>query len=100
MTWRDPGGEKAHSLNRKVRRNQFASSFVQAPLSLQEAVLVAQTAEVLRKSWFARVPPKVPPNSRSLALVLELAGRVDTRLYQRPTFVEFMSLVEQAEGVE
>ena len=97
LTWRPPGGDSAQRRTRagRVRRDQFASLFVQAPLSLQQAALVAETAEILRQSPFA----PLPRNSRSRALgrVLELAGQVDTRLYQRPAFVEFVSLVGQAE---
>jgi hypothetical protein len=97
LTWQEAGGENGNrrKLTRKVHRNQFAYSFLEVPPSLQEAALVAETAEILRQSPFA----PLPRNSRSLALarVLELAKQVDTQLYERPTFVEFLSLVEQAQ---
>lgn len=98
LSWRLPEGSntKRQMLVRKVLREQFATTFAQSPLSLQEAALVAQTAEVLRKSPFARALR----GAHRLAGVLELAAVVDTRLYDRPTFVEFLSLVEQADGAK
>lgn len=96
LSWQEPGpppGER-HKVTRKIRRGQFGYSFLEAPLCLQEAALVAETAEILRRSPFA----PLPRNSRSMAMmrVLELARQVDTRLHQRPTFVEFISVVDRA----
>jgi len=54
---------------------------------------VAETVEVLRKSPFTLQRPK----PRSLAGVLDLAEQLDTRLYQWPSFVRFIELVEQAD---
>jgi len=98
LSWQIPGGSDVdrRTNRRKVRRGQFAASFVQSPLSLQQAALVAQTAEVLRKSPFARVPR----GEHRLSGVLELASVADTRLYERPTFVEFISVVEQADAAK
>lgn len=95
LTWRDPAGGEQHTVTRTVRRKQFGSSFVEAPLALTEAALVAEAAEVLRLSPYALGSR----GSRSLALarVLQLADQVDTRLYRRPTFVKFLSLVRQAQ---
>lgn len=95
LTWREPGPGKPHLLTSTVRRGQFGSSFAEAPLPLQEAALVAEAAEVLRQSPYS--PNSWDSPSRGLAWVLQLAGQVDTRLYQRPSFVEFVSLLEQAE---
>jgi len=97
LTFTEPGGEKAQTVSRSVHRRDFGSKFVAAPLSLQEAIIVAQAAEVLRRSPFARVRPDDP---RSMAGVLAQAKHVDTELYSRPSFARFMSLVEQAEGVK
>jgi Ca-activated chloride channel family protein len=94
LTWREPGSSKPRRLTRTVRRGQFGSSFTEAPLALQEAALVAQTAEVLRRSPYA-VNSGGPP-SLGLASVLQLVGHVDSRLYERPTFVRFVSLLDQA----
>lgn len=95
LTWRDPGQSKLQRVSRTVHRKNFGSSFVDARVSLQEAALVAEAAEVLRKSPYALSFRESP--STGLARVLRLAERVDTRLYERPTFVDFVSLLEQAE---
>ena len=93
LTWRDPQSGQLHRMIRKVGRDQFAPSLVQAPMSLQAAAVVAQTAEILRESPFTWISP----GSGGLAQVLETARQLDTRLHQRPTFADFVGLVEQAE---
>jgi len=96
LSWQDPAGSWAHrrSVELKVRRSQFAASLLESPLSLQEAVLVAQAAEVLRQSPFARA---VRGKSRSMAWVLALAEQVDSRLYRRQSFLDFIVLMRQAD---
>ena len=94
LTWREPGRGKPQSLCSTIRRGQFGPSFVAAPLSLQEAALVAEAAEVLRQSPYAVSFGDSP--SLGLTRVLQLAGQADTRLYQRSSFVDFVLLVEQA----
>ena len=80
------------SIVRRVKRSDFAVSFDVSALSLQEAALAAAAAEVLRESPFARVPN----HAITLARIADLAGHVDSRLYQRPTFAEFLAFLEQA----
>ena len=63
---------------------------------MQQAAVAAHTAEVFRSSPFARVPR----DSRSLARILDLTKQVDSRLLDRPSFVELVELLRQAEGVE
>jgi hypothetical protein len=71
---------------------QFAKSFAEAPLSLQAATIVGQTAELLRGSYYAGT-------GRSLAPVLELAGQASPLVTERPGMKAFLSFVEQAEAV-
>lgn len=54
LEWRDKAG-KLHTKKQPVSRLQFAPSFAEAPRSLQLAALAAETAEVLRGSYFAPV---------------------------------------------
>lgn len=54
LEWRDNAG-KLHTRKQPISRLQFAPSFVEAPRSLQLAALAAETAEVLRGSYFAPV---------------------------------------------
>jgi Ca-activated chloride channel family protein len=93
LVWQGVGGGTRQTILRRVTRGDFAVTFVESPLWLQEAALVAATAEVLRESHFARMATPYPV---TLARVLELSQQVDTRLRERPSFMEFLSVVEQA----
>ena len=95
LTWQEPGQSEPRTLTRTVRRGDFRSSFLDAPVSLQGAALVAEAAELLRKSPYALSSRESP--SLGLARVLQMAGQIDTRWYQRRSFVEFVSLLEQAQ---
>ena len=93
LVWQGVGGGTRQTILRRVTRGNFAVTFAQSQLWLQEAALVAATAEVLRESHFARM---ATPNPVTFARVLELSQQVDTRLRERPSFMEFLSVVEQA----
>jgi Ca-activated chloride channel family protein len=92
LVWQPVGGGTRRTILRRVTRDDFAVTFMQSPLWLQEAAVVAAAAEVLRESPFARMAPY----PITLARVLELSHQVDTRLHERPSFTEFLSMVEQA----
>lgn len=92
LTWSDPRTGQPHVLTRKLQRSDFAATSAQAPLALQAAIVVSQAVEVLRDSPFA----PVPQSAGGLNRVLELARQVDSRLYQRPSFAEFVAMLEQA----
>jgi hypothetical protein len=91
VSWRDPKTGAEQSRRQTVSRLQLAPSFHQAPLSLQMGTLAAQTAEVLRNSYFA------PAQSHSLSGVADLGAQLNARLRERPSFVKLMALVEQAQ---
>jgi len=92
LTWRPPEGGPPQSIKRKITRNEFAVTFSSAPVSLQEAAIVAGAAEVLLESPFAGVAR----HSVSLSRVLKLAGQVDSRLQQRPSFADFVATIKKA----
>jgi hypothetical protein len=91
LTWQDPKTGAVQKAEQNVTRLQLAPSFHQSPLSLQMAALAAETAEILRNSWFT------PPSSHSLTHVAELGALLNSRLRSRPSFARLMTLVEQAE---
>ncbi|MEX2138618.1 MAG: VWA domain-containing protein [Pirellulales bacterium] len=91
VTWRDPKTGAEQSRRQTVSRLQLAPSFHQAPLSLQTGALAAQTAEILRNSFFA------PAHSHSLSDVAELSVQLNPRLRERPSFAKLMTLIEQAQ---
>lgn len=95
LSWQSPGGGTRREALRIVRKRDFTASLPQAPLPIQQAAIAAQAAEILRRSPMARIPR----GSQSLAFaqLRAVASQVDTRLYQRPSFVELIDLVERAE---
>ena len=102
LSWYPPGGIKpepdkgAQRLIARVERKDFATTWSRMAPSLQEAALVAQAAEILRRSPFVFARPQRVTTFTALLRVSDLAGQVDSRLLQRPSFVDFVSLVEQA----
>jgi len=97
LTWRPAGGGATRYATARVHRDRFAPSLIEAPSSLQAAAVAAETAEVLRESFF--VGRRVRSRPGSLRAVLELAKHLDTQLRERPSFVEFLSTVQQAAKV-
>jgi hypothetical protein len=91
VTWKDPNTGAVQKTEQNVTRLQLAPSFHQSPLSLQMGALAAETAEILRNSYFT------PPASHSLSNVAELGALLNSRLRNRPSFARLMTLIEQAE---
>ncbi|MBI1904371.1 MAG: von Willebrand factor type A domain-containing protein [Planctomycetia bacterium] len=89
LRWEEPDGAK-RTATQRISQLQLARTYLETPLSLQFAALVAETAEVLRGSQFAK--------RSSLAAVLEQARRAGAELRQRPEFAEFTAFVEAAGG--
>jgi Ca-activated chloride channel family protein len=106
LTWYEPGsdgrpaGRPQRRLQQGISPPQFAASFMRTAPSLQEAAMAALAAEALRKSPFLRTPRTAAGQRNSTALVLknvrEMSGEVDSRLWQRPAFLDFLALVDQA----
>jgi Ca-activated chloride channel family protein len=88
LRWRDPATGALREEHRTIRRADFADSIARAPVSLQTAALVAETAELLRQSYFAQFG--------SLRDVFELARVLGPEFHQQPTIREFLSVAELA----
>jgi len=95
LTWRDPHDNQYHRASRKLHSKHFSSNLGDAPLSLQAAAVACEAAKVLRWSWFTPEWPK----PGSLGRVLNMAKQLDGRLLERPTFVEFVSMLEEGAKV-
>ncbi len=94
VQWSEPGAStEVHHLRQAVSRQQFAPSWSETPLSLQMATIAAETAEVLRGSFFAAQGP------HALDGVAELAQRANPALQTRPSFVQLKSLVDRARAL-
>lgn len=79
LEWRDKAG-KLHTRKQPISRLQFAPSFAEAPRSLQLAALAAETAEVLRGSYFA------PVASHDLDQVRSIGQRLPQRTRQTMSY--------------
>jgi hypothetical protein len=89
LKWTDPATGQARRVVRAIRRGQLTASFSQAPAWLQQGVVAAKAAEVLRGSFYSPSDP--------LSAVLELAEHVDPRVPAQPDFQDLLTLVQQAE---
>lgn len=79
LEWRDMAG-KLHTRKQPISRLQFAPSFAEAPRSLQLAALAAETAEVLRGSYFA------PIATHDLGQVRSIGQRLPQRTRQTSSY--------------
>jgi len=94
LTWNNPDGSEASPIVKKVDRGQFAKTWLDSPLSLQMATIAAETAEILRHSPFVDIPPK--DKGKALDRALLVAGQADTRLFNNPSFVGMLNLIDEA----
>jgi Ca-activated chloride channel family protein len=98
LSWRDASGREQRRQQR-ISRIQFAPTWEQSPLSLQQAAIAAQTAEVLRGSRATlRELNLVPQEKENFERLLATAERIHPRLADRPQFQDFMSFVRQLSG--
>ncbi len=101
LTWKDPANGSARRVLQRISRLQFAPTAAEMPLSLQQAALAAETAEVLKGSRDAlRELGLIPANSRGLEGVLAAGRTVHPRLAQRPDFQAFLEFVARLEKLE
>lgn len=91
-TWRDPDSGQLHRRRRAIEAGDFGATLLAAPLPVQAAAVVAQTAEILRQSPFVRFSP----NLGSLDQVRRFSRELDTRLYANGSFGVFLSVLEEA----
>ena len=90
VTWHESGSEEVHRRKQPIGRLQFAPSWMESPLSLQLAALAAETAEVLRASYFA------PNGARPLDQVAELGDRANAALQGSESFKDLTALLSAA----
>lgn len=101
LTWKDPDSGSPHRVLQRISRLQFAPSAAEMPLSLQQATLVAETAEILKGSRDAlRELGFVHANGRGLAGVLSASRTVHPGLAERADFRAFLELVVRLEKVD
>jgi hypothetical protein len=101
LTWKDPVSGAPHRVVQRISRLQFAPSAAEMPISLQQASLAAEAAEVLKGSRDAlRELGFIPANGKGLAGVLSAGRTVHPRLAERADFQAFLEFVSRLEKVE
>lgn len=88
LRWQNPDSLNAIETSRSFSTGQFASSFNRTDPHFQWSVMVAEYAEVLRNSYWAR--------DISLESIQTEAERVSNRLSEDENVSEFVNLVRQA----
>jgi Ca-activated chloride channel family protein len=91
LRWQDPNYDEAAEIYQEFFSDELAESFPDASPRFQNAVVVAEYAEILRGSYWAE--------SNTLAGVLEEAERVAELLPNDPDVAEFVDLVRQASWI-
>lgn len=92
MRYEDVGLNEVVEINREFRNEDLATSFEEASLTFQLSAVVAEFAEVLRGSYWAR--------EGSLQAVADHARRVRQLLPESTVVADFASLAIQAAGLE
>jgi Ca-activated chloride channel homolog len=88
MRWQDPDTRQVVELSKDFESNEFATEFQDADPYFQRAVVVAEYAEILKKSYWAE--------GSSLASVYREAQRVSEYLDRDEDMTEFMELIRRA----
>ena len=88
LRWKNPDSLKSIETSESYSTDQFASSFNRTNPHFQWTVLVAEYAEVLRDSYWAK--------NISLYSIQEQAERVSDRLNEDEDVAEFVTLMHQA----
>lgn len=91
VSYVDPDTGDEIDISREFHRSEFSTTFEQASPSFQRDAVVAEYAEVLRESYWAR--------GSSLAEVRRQAERVSALLPDDPDVAEFVYLVRQVERI-
>ena len=92
MRYEDVGLNEVVEINREFRHEELSTSFEEASLTFQLSAVVAEFAEVLRGSYWAR--------EGSLQAVADHARRLRQLLPESTAVVDFASLAIQAAGLE
>ncbi len=91
VRYEDPDTGEVTEISKGMDRADFRPSFAEMPARFRLAAAVAEYAEILRHSYWAK--------ESSLSAVSELAGQLATELPNDPDVAEFATLVTQANQI-
>ncbi len=89
LQYRSHATGKTLQHSQRIGRRSFVSTFDEAAPSLQIACIAAETAEVLRDSYFVE-------SNRSLAWILDNTPYLNPQLKERPEFERLHDLIRRA----
>ncbi len=89
LQYRSHASGKTLQHSQRISRRSFVPTFDEAAPALQIACIAAETAEVLRDSYFVE-------SNRSLAWILDNAPYLNSQLKERPEFKRLHDLIRQA----
>jgi Ca-activated chloride channel family protein len=92
LRWKDPDSRQVREISEDFHSEQLVSSFNRTDPHFQWAVIVAEYAEILRKSYWAE--------GMTLDNLMEQAERVSERLMEDENVGEFMGLLREASHYE
>ena len=92
MRYKDPDSNRAVEIDREFFRREMADRFEDADPRFQLAAVVAEYAELLRHSYWAR--------HGSLREVVDTAERVERQLPYNADVAEFVDLASRAYAIE
>jgi Ca-activated chloride channel family protein len=92
VRYQDPTGGEVTEVSRSMTHAEFAPAFQDASLRFQLDAVVAEYAEILHESYWAK--------GSSLVGVVEEARRIAKALPRDPDVVEFAGLVERAASLQ
>jgi hypothetical protein len=98
LTWHDPAG-RPQRLTQRISRLQFAPTFAEAAVSLQQAALAAEVGQELRGNSAAlRELGLAPASPGGYSAVLSAARQVHPQLASRSDFQRLLTVVRALAG--
>ncbi len=104
LTWLTPQGDgRGGSESIRISRLQFSSTFEGMPVSLQQAAIIAEAAEVLSHSFNFEVLGgsgyRYTPKPRDLRHVFQVVDRANPQLGQRADFQRMLGFLAMADRI-
>jgi Ca-activated chloride channel family protein len=91
LRWEDPDTHEVTEMNKAFSSEEFAQSFSSASPNFQLDVIVAEFAEIIRKSYWAQ--------NSTLAGILEEAERISKVFPEDPQVREFVEMARKADQI-
>jgi Ca-activated chloride channel family protein len=91
LRWKDPDDHEVHEISRSIATSDLAQSFEQTPPPFRLAVMVAEYAEILRESYWAK--------QYTLGDLAAELDWVQGSAFENEDVIEFVDLVQRASNL-